>query len=299
MQNITYKTINNLNINIDLYNFINNEVVPGLNIKAEFFFTSLQKIINKTTKENISLLEIRNNMQQKIDNWHINNKQFNFTKYKKFLKNINYLQPEPANFVIKTSGVDAEIKNIAGPQLVVPITNARFTVNAINARWGSLYNALYNSDVIKNKDNTAIGDSSNAPIKAEIIKWSNNFLDKTLPLINATYSQLQSIHIKNYKPVFFLKNNKTSRLKNSSAFIASDKKGNLLMKHNNLHIELLIDKNTHIIKDVILESAISTIVDFEDSVVTVSSEEKIQAYRNFLGLIKQDLQATFKKMEKS
>ncbi len=296
MLNAQYQIIRNLSVNQDLYQFIDQEVMLGLNIKTDDFFSSLAGIVDSMQNENIQLLQIRDNLQKKIDQWHIKHQSsFDFATYKQFLQEIGYLLPEPADFSIQVDNVDDEIAIIAAPQLVVPISSARFALNAINARWGSLYDALYVSNVIANKDETAIGSSYN-PVRAQsVVRWANDFLDKTIPLADGSYSQLKSINIQLNKLEFTLLNENHTQLNNTQAFVGTTEDGNALIKNNNLHIELVIDQNTNAIKDVVLESAVTTIIDFEDSVASVSSREKIQDYRNFLALMKRDLKVTFQK----
>lgn len=296
MLNAQYRIIGNLNVNQDLYQFIDQEVMPNLNIKTDDFFSSLAGIVDSMQNENIQLLQIRDNLQKKIDQWHIKHQSsFDFETYKQFLQEIGYLLPEPADFSIQVDNVDDEIAIIAAPQLVVPISNVRFALNAINARWGSLYDALYVSNVIANKDETAIGASYN-PVRAQsVVRWANDFLDKTIPLADGSYSQLKSINIQANKLEFTLLNENHTQLSSTRAFVGTTEDGNALIKNNNLHIELVIDQNTNAMKDVVLESAVTTIIDFEDSVAGVSSREKIQNYRNFLALMKRDLKVTFQK----
>jgi malate synthase len=300
MLNAQYRIIRNLSINQDLYQFIDQEVMPGLNIKTDDFFSSLAGIVDSMQNENIQLLQIRDNLQKKIDQWHIKHQSnFDFATYKQFLQEIGYLLPEPADFSIQVDNVDDEIAIIAAPQLVVPISSARFVLNAINARWGSLYDALYVSNVIANKDKTAIGSGYN-PVRAQsVVRWANDFLDKTIPLANGSYSQLKSTNIQLNKLEFTLLNENHTQLNNTQAFVGTTEDGNALIKNNNLHIELVIDQNTNAIKDVVLESAVTTIIDFEDSVASVSSSEKIQDYRNFLALMKRDLKVTFQKGDRT
>lgn len=296
MLNTQYRIIRNLSINQDLYQFIDQEVMPGLSIKTDDFFSSLANIVDSMQDENIQLLQTRNNLQKKIDQWHIKHQSnFDFATYKQFLQEIDYLLPEPADFSIQVDNVDDEIAIIATPQLVVPISSVHFALNAINARWGSLYDALYISNVIANKDKIAIGSSYN-PVRAQsVVQWANDFLDKTIPLADGSYSQLKFINIQQNKLEFTLVNGNHTKLNNTQTFIGITEDGNALIKNNNLHIELVINQDTHTIKDVVLESAVTTIIDFEDSVATISSSEKIQAYRNFLGLMKRDLKVTFQK----
>ena len=287
-----YKNLADYQVDRNLYQFIEQEVLPGLDIKVDEFFSKLLTIVSELTKENQDLLLQRDKLQSQIDKWHKNNTgSFDLQAYKIFLEDIGYLLPKPAPFELELDQVDDEIAKIAGPQLVVPISSARFALNALNARWGSLYDTLYGSDVI---DRKIKGDER----AAQVISWSSTFLDEAIPLNSGSYDQVASIDIKSNVPIFTLKDKSTTQLKNSDSFVGSTNHS-ILIEHHNLHIELVINTDTKGIQDVILESALTTIIDFEDSVATIAGEEKINAYRNFLGLMKRDLEIKFNKGEKS
>lgn len=286
-----YQNISGFQVNRSLYQFIEQEVSPGLNIKADEFFPKLLTIVSELAQQNQDLLLQRDKMQSQIDQWHQESiGAFDLNTYKKLLQDIGYLLPKPAPFKLELDQVDDEISSIAGPQLVVPISSARFALNALNARWGSLYDALYGSDIIDRE----IQGSERA---TKVIDWANTFLDEAAPLADGSYAQVVAINTQS-APIFTLENGRTTPLKNSQSFVGSTDQS-ILIQHHNLHIELVINPETQGIKDVILESALTTIIDFEDSVATVGSEEKINAYRNFLGLMKRNLEIKFEKGGKS
>ncbi len=294
MSTHNYKTLEKFKIHQALYQFIADEVCPGLEIKTDDFFTLLVQILGELEGENQALLNKRNHLQAQIDQWHKDNPVHNPQKYKQFLQEIGYLLPKPAPFSIELDNVDKEISQIAGPQLVVPVSSARFALNAVNARWGSLYDALYGTNAIDYEQYPATKGNNAARIN-QVINWANTFLDEVVPLALGSYAQIVTVSVTQQALIFTLDNGTTTQLKDSVAFIGMSDQQNALIEHNRLHIELVIDKNTQGIKDILLESAVTTIIDFEDSVATVGSEEKINAYRHFLGLMKRDLQVSFDK----
>ena len=287
----------NLNINSALFDFINNEVIPGTGINLEDFWKNFDKIVHELTPINKKLLRKREEIQTKIDTWHKakKNEEFKKEEYINFLKSINYISEEKEDFKISTSNVDEEIALIAGPQLVVPVDNARYALNAANARWGSLYDALYGTDVIP-----GIKDKDYSPVRGEkVILYVRDFLENIFPIDGGSWKNISKIIIENNDLVFFI-NEKKFYLTNKKKFIGL--KGNkenpksVLLKNNNLHLDIIIDANSEIgktdkanISDVIIESAISTIIDNEDSVAAVDAEDKIKCYRNWLGLMKGSL----------
>ena len=295
-----------LSVSIDLEAFLKSEVLPGLDLSEDHFWNSLENIINEFSPRNKELLDIRESMQGKIDAWHLANPglEKNFDVYKDFLKDIGYLVPEGEDFKISTDNVDPEIAFIAGPQLVVPVMNARFALNAANARWGSLYDALYGTDMIS-EDNGASRAGAYNPVRGEkVIEFAKNFLDENFSLNDASFSDVLSFSVKDDQLEFGLKNGQTSILNNSDQFRGFQGSPNLpsciLLKNNNLHAEIQIDPEHSVgatdpagIKDVLLESAVTTIQDCEDSVAAVDGEDKVTVYRNWLGLMKGDLQETF------
>ena len=302
------KQLAGLTINQDLLNFIENEALPNSGITSSQFWNSFAEIINDLSGENAKLLAHRETLQSKIDNWHENNfgEKFNFATYKQFLIEIGYLAPVVDNFSIATENVDAELATIAGPQLVVPIMNARFALNAVNARWGSLYDALYGTDVISD-DNGANKTGSYNPIRGEkVIAYAKDFLDQAIPLVNGSHKDAVSYQLVEQKLVINLTNDQQSTLQNEDAFVGytgnTSQPIKLAFKHNNLHLELVFDATSEIgksdpatLSDVIIESALTTIMDCEDSVAAVDGEDKVIAYRNWLGLMKGNLTESINK----
>ena len=286
----------NLLINSILLEFVDQEVIPGTDVNAEDFWNKFDSAVHELAPINKALIEKRENIQKKIDKWHLVNKSKNSNKdeYIKFLKSINYIVEEKDDFQISTQNVDEEIAKIAGPQLVVPIDNARYALNAANARWGSLYDALYGTDVISNVDEIAKSRTYDPNRGKRVIEYAKNFLDKTFPLNNVSWKNISKISI----DVLDLKNKKQLIGYNGSM----DNPSSLLLKNNNLHVDIIIDAKSKIgstdkahISDVIIESAISTIIDNEDSVAAVDADDKVKCYRNWLGIMKGDLQTEMEK----
>ena len=247
-------------------------------------------------------------MQNQINDWHIKNRnsEFNLDEYKKFLTDIGYIYPRSEDFKIETWNVDPEIRKIAGPQLVVPVMNARFAINAVNARWGSLYDALYGTDIISD-ENGAQREGGYNPVRGDkVISFAKNFLDETIPLEKGTYDQVVKFDFIDSELLMTLNNGSKVNLKDIDKYVGYKDKGEgaygLLFKNNNLHFEIQIDRNHAIghedlagIKDILIESAITTIQDCEDSVAAVDAEDKIIVYRNWLGLMKGNLKRSFDK----
>ena len=295
-----------LSVSTDLEAFLKSEVLPGLDLSEDHFWTSLENIIIEFSPRNKELLDIRESIQGQIDAWHLANPggEKNLDVYKDFLKDIGYLLPEGDDFKITTQNVDPEISSIAGPQLVVPVMNARFALNAANARWGSLYDALYGTDMISEEDGASRAGAYN-PIRGDkVIAFSKNFLDEHFALNNASYSDVSSFSIKEGRLEVGLSNGENVNLINSEQFQgfqgSADQPSGVLLKNNNLHAEIQIDPSHSVgatdpagIKDVLLESAITTIQDCEDSVAAVDGEDKVSVYRNWLGLMKGNLKETF------
>ena len=300
-------TINNLKIDENLIKFINDEAIPGTGLDSNHFWKEFSNVVHELAPKNKNLIKKREEIQKKIDDWHLSNKDSTLdkNKYTEFLKSINYIVEEKDNFKINTSDVDEEISSIAGPQLVVPVDNARYALNAANARWGSLYDAIYGTDVIsENKVNT--WDKQRA---IEVINYVREFFDKIISIENTSWKNISKIKIENNNLVFLVED-KRHNLKNKSQFVGfSGDKSNpksILFKNNNLHIDVIIDENSKIgktdkagISDIIVESAISTIVDNEDSVAAVDSIDKVKCYRNWLGLMKGDLKTEVNKNGKT
>ena len=294
---------NGLKISSTLFEFINDEVIPSTNIKIEDFWSKFSKIVHELAPINKSLVQKREDIQKKIDDWHKSNKgkEANKIEYINFLKSIGYLIDEQDDFKIETADVDQEISSIAGPQLVVPVDNARYALNAANARWGSLYNALYGTDVISGSVNTS-WDRERAK---KVISFVKDFFDERFPLEGNVWKEISNLQVEKNKLVLYSGLNKYY-LKNNDQFIGyngeNNKPNSILIKNNNLHIDIIIDQNTDVgkidkaaISDVVVESAVSTIIDNEDSVAAVDAEDKVKCYRNWLGLMKGDLTSTFEK----
>jgi len=305
-----YIKVKNLSISEKLLNFVNNELLPNTKLKKENFWNGFDKTVHELATKNKELLEKRDELQNKIDEWHKKHKgnKFNIKEYANFLKKIGYLKKPGQDFKIKTKNVDSEIAKICGPQLVVPISNARYALNAANARWVSLYDSLYGTDVIPETKGALRGKTYN-PLRGErVIYYVRNFLDKFVPLKDKSWKDLKKIPKVN--------NNKLDlNLKNPKQFVGYKKKSKLLSSllfvNNNLHIDILFDQdgtlevnnpdgNQDIIEihDVFLESAISTICDHEDSVAAVDAQDKVIGYRNWLGMMKGNLKIEFKKQGK-
>ncbi len=296
-------TTNDLKVNKILYEFINKEALQGSNIKSEIFWKEFSQAANELAPINKNLINKRQEIQNKIDDWHKenNNKEFDKNEYISFLKSISYIVENKDNFKISTDNVDLEISTIAGPQLVVPVDNARYALNAANARWGSLYDALYGTDVIPGEK----GNSLNQDRANNVISYVRNFLDQTFCIDNSSWSKITKFQIENNELTLF-ENEEKKYLKNKNQFIGyngdKSKPTSILLINNNLHIDIIIDPESVIgkkdqanISDIIIESAISTIIDNEDSVAAVDAEDKVKCYRNWLGLMKGDLEANIEK----
>jgi len=305
-----YIKIKNLSISEKLLNFVNNELLPKTKINKEKFWNGFNKYVHELTPKNKTLLETREKLQKTIDDWHKDRKgeKFDLKKYTQFLKKIGYLNKTGKNFKIKTKNIDAEIAKVCGPQLVVPISNARYALNASNARWVSLYDSLYGTDIIPETKGAARGKIYN-PIRGQkVIEYARNLLDKYVPLKDKSWKDISEIPKIN--------NNKLNlKLKNPKQFVGYAKKSSnlssLLLINNNLHIDIIFDLDGTLevnnsdgnqdkasIHDIFLESAISTICDHEDSIAAVDAEDKVLGYKNWLGLMKGNLIVEFQKKGK-
>ena len=301
-----YIKINNLKVSEELSKFINDELLKDTSVTIEKFWSGLEKALNELVPKNRELIKFRENLQKKIDVWHIKNKgkEINLDEYKKFLFEIGYLKKEGPDFKIETENVDEEIRNIAGPQLVVPVMNARYTLNAANARWMSLYDSLYGTDIIEQSEDSV--SERYDPLRGEmVIKYGRDFLDKYFSLAGLSWKQITSLAVKHGK-LKVLKGADIFDLQDENKFVGhrgeSDNPSAIILKNNNLHIEVLKDTRAFAaqqdhagISDIILESAVTTICDNEDSVAAVDSEDKIICYRNWLGLMKGNLKSKFEK----
>ncbi len=297
-----YVLLGKLSISSKLLNFVNDELLPGTGVAKENFWNGLDKCAHELAPKNRKLLEFRENLQKKIDVWHRNKRaeKIDIKEYSTFLSEIDYLKNEREKFIIETKNVDGEISSIAGPQLVVPVMNARYSLNAANARWGSLYNALYGTDVISESNGAELGKKYNHTRGEKVIQYARNILDAYIPLQKGSW--------KNIKEIPKVENSQLNlKLKNPEQFVGYTKKLNnlssLLFVNNNLHIDITFDPDGTLeifnpegnqdkaaIHDVFLESAITTIMDHEDSVAAVDAEDKVHGYKNWLGLMKGDLQ---------
>ena len=304
-----YQNVNNLRISEELLSFVNNELLKGLKISPEKFWSGFDNVVHELAPKNKELIQIREDLQKKIDDWHIKNKgnEINIEEYKKFLKEIGYLKDEGPDFKIETKNVDDEISKIAGPQLVVPIMNARYALNAANARWVSLYDSLYGTDIIESEEG---GSERYDPNRGqEVIKYVREFFDKYIPIDGTSWKNIAGLKIVS-KELVILKDNKEYKLKNADKFIGHrgdvNKPEAIILKNNNLHFEIIINPKAFSaahdiagISDIIAESAVSTICDNEDSVAAVDAEDKVACYRNWLGLMKGDLKIQFEKNGKN
>ena len=302
----------NLQISETLVNFIENEALPNTNVSAERFWNKLELILNQFVPLNQKLLETRSIMKNQIDSFYLENtgKTINQDQYINFLRKINYIVPVGNNFTIETQNVDPELALKAGPQLVVPVTNARYALNAANARWGSLYDALYGTDAISEEGNAQKTSSYNPSRGKKVVDYGRDFLDKNFKLENSSHKDVKTYKIENGNLIIKSNDNTNTQLSDTNQYVgyqgSEDNPSCILLKNNNLHVEILINKNGNIgstdnagIDDIIIESALTTIQDCEDSVATVDAEDKVLAYKNWLGLMKGNLEDTFEKNGKT
>lgn len=301
-----YKQVGNLKVAPVLHQFINEEALPGSGLSTENFWSDFEALVTELTPVNKRLLEKRDQLQAQINAWHQENPDGDFSEYKSFLTRIGYLEDKTEDFLISTEGVDSEIAYQAGPQLVVPVNNARYAINAANARWGSLYDALYGTDAIS-EENGASRTSSYNPIRGEkVIAFAKNFLDAVVPLVQSSHAEVVQYSLENGKLVAQLNDGSLTELQEEEKFVGyqgeEESPDALLFKNNGLHFEVQIDRTDSIgktddagVKDILMEAALTTIMDCEDSVAAVDAEDKVDVYRNWLGLMKGDLTSTFKK----
>jgi len=285
-----------------LYNFITDEAIPGTGLSADTFWAAMNSIIHDLAPRNRELLAKRDHIQAQIDQWHLDRKgqAFDLNAYKAFLTEIDYLLPEGDDFVAETTDVDPEMATMAGPQLVVPVMNARFALNAANARWGSLYDALYGTDAISNDGGAEAGKTYNPVRGAKTIAFARNFLDQSTPLASGSHKDSTGYSIAEGALVVSLRDGSQTTLAHPEKLIgftgeAANPTG-ILFKNNGLHFEVQIDRSHLIgkddaagVKDIVMESALTTIMDCEDSVAAVDAADKTIIYRNWLGLMKGDL----------
>lgn len=301
--------VEGLQIADSLYQLVENEITPGTDVSSQQFWLGLAAILKDLVPVNRELLAKRDHLQAKIDEWHSSNRDFDAQSYHAFLTEIGYLVAEGDEFSIETTGIDPEIASVAGPQLVVPVNNARFALNAANARWGSLYDALYGTDAMG--QGLATGQGFDVERGTAVIQWAAGFLDHALPLTQGSHQQVREYSLQQTAAAaslqITLESGESTELQVPESFIGynADNGLVLLFVHHGLHIELHIDRNDKIgemspagVKDVVLESALSTIMDCEDSVAAVDAEDKVLVYRNWLGLMKAELEESFEKAGK-
>ncbi|RZO96022.1 MAG: malate synthase G [Gammaproteobacteria bacterium] len=303
MERIQY---GNLKVTKELDDLLEKEILPGLDVSKEEFWSSFNKIADEFVPLNNSLLEHREDLQKQIDKWHLDRKgqEHNHDEYKSFLKEIGYWEESIKEFEITTTNVDPEITHIAGPQLVVPVMNARFSLNAANARWGSLYDALYGTDMISEAGGAERAGAYNRERGNKVIDFSKTFLDEIIPLETGNFRDVTSFEVNDGKLELTLSNQSKVGLKDDGKFVGfngePENPSGILFKNNNLHLEVQVDKEDSVgkddpagIKDILIESAVTTIQDCEDSVAAVDAEDKVIVYKNWLGLMKGDLKETF------
>ncbi|TXH84041.1 MAG: malate synthase G [Rhizobium sp.] len=291
---------NGLQIEPVLYDFLVKEALPGSGVDPDVFFAGFSEIVHDLAPRNRELLAKRDRMQEALDDWYRKNgAPIDLAAYEAFLRDIGYIVPEGPAFTISTANVDPEISEIAGPQLVVPVMNARYALNAANARWGSLYDALYGTDAIPESDGAEKGKGYNPKRGEKVIAWVRDFLDSAVPLDGASWKDVAGLAVKNGALAITTKGG-AAKLADGSHFAGylgdTAAPTHILLKQNGIHIEVVIDASTAIgktdpagISDVRLESAITTIMDCEDSIAAVDAEDKAEVYRNWLGLMKGDL----------
>ncbi|WP_456272500.1 malate synthase G [Bacillus sp. AK031] len=299
-----YVVCGDLKIADVFYDFINSEVLPGSGVQN--FWAKFEELVKELTPENKALLEERDEIQKRLNKWHQENNEFDPQKYQSFLKKINYIEDEADDFVITTTNVDDEIAMQAGPQLVVPVNNARYALNAANARWGSLYDALYGTDAIPEEDGCERGASYNPKRGERVIEFAKQFLDDTVRLTEGSHKEVIHYRLVANKLKAHLEDGKIVELMDPLKFAGyngiPEDPSVLLIKNNNLHFEIQLDREHSIgrtdkagVKDIIMESALTTIMDCEDSVAAVDADDKVEVYRNWLGLLTGSLTTTFKK----
>src|SRR6201986_3520031 len=301
-------SVGNLRVAQALYDFINTEALPGTDIDPDSFWAGVDKVVTDLQPQNQDLLARRDQLQAQIDKWHRQHviEPLDPEAYREFLTEIGYLQPEPADFTITTAGVDDEITTTAGPQLVVPVLNARFALNAANARWASLYDALYGTDVIPESDGAEKGTSYNQVRGDKVIAYARKFLDEAVPLASGSWTDATGLSLEDGQLQVATAEGAVG-LASPEKFIGytgelGSPDWSVLLVNHGLHIEILIDPESPVgktdeagIKDVVLESAITTIMDFEDSVAAVDADDKVLGYRNWLGLTRGDPPAKARK----
>lgn len=300
--------IGGLQVAKQLADFVNGEVLPKIGMKAEDFWSGFEAIIDDLSPENAALLKKRDELQAKIDAWHQGRKgePHDAASYKAFLIKLGYLVPEGEDFVVTTENVDTEIAEQAGPQLVVPVKNARFALNAANARWGSLYDALYGTDAISEDDGATRAGGYNPVRGAKVIAFGRQLLDEAVALGQGSHRDAKQYQVVDGKLQVTLTDGSSVGLANPEKFVGykgdAANPESILLKNNGLHIEIQVDPSSPIgqgdaagVKDIVLEAAVTTIQDCEDSIAAVDAEDKVETYRNWLGLVNGDLEESFNK----
>jgi malate synthase len=304
-------SVHGLQVDRELKTFIDEQVLPGTGVDTGDFWAGFDRIVQELAPKNAALLAERDRLQAAMDDWHRANpgpldKKARQKAYRKHLEKIGYLVEEPGDVKAKTKNVDAELAAQAGPQLVVPITNARYALNAANARWGSLYDALYGTDALPETEGAEKGPGYNPVRGAKVIEYARYVLDRTAPLAKGSHVDSTGYRVESGALVVTLKDGTTTSLKKNKHFIgyqgAADAPSSVLLEHNGLHLDIRIDRETPIgksdpagVADLVIESALSTILDLEDSVAVVDAADKVQAYGNWLGILKGTLTETFVK----
>lgn len=298
----------NFQTNQQFYTFINDEVLPHTSLNQNKFWNDLEFLVAELTPVNQQLLKTRHHLQNQLDDWHLRHQGNNFDaqEYQNFLTEIGYLVQEGEDFTIETDNVDEEITTIAGPQLVVPVKNARFALNAANARWGSLYDALYGTDVIPQTEGLKVGNKHNRARELRVIHYAKDFLDEIFPLTSGSHHDVTSYVVYYNNLLAFFEDGCSTGLQNPKQFVAlcghKSDPSCIVLKNNGLHVEIQIDRSHFIgandlanVSDIKVEAAVSTIMDFEDSIAAVDAEDKVEVYRNWLGLVQGTLEASFQK----
>jgi malate synthase len=286
-----YVKVGHLQVAPVLHEFINKEAIPESGVSSDDFWSGLEAIIHNLAPENKALLQKRDEIQNKIHEWHKQNSSIDPDTYKSFLKELNYIEPDVGDFEVSTEDIDDEIAVQAGPQLVVPVNNARYAINAANARWGSLYDALYGTDAISEENGAEITGDYNPVRGDKVIAYSKEFLDETAPLDNGSHKDVKAYQVIDGKLDAKLANEERAGLKDLSqlaGFVGQpDAPKGVLLRNHGLHLEIQIDHNHPIgqtdqagVKDILVESAVTTIMDFEDSVTAVDADDKVEVYRN-------------------
>jgi malate synthase len=307
-----YQDVGGLKVARALYDFIADEVLPGTGIAADTFWAGFGKLVGEYSPRIRAQLQIRDDLQEKIDSYHLGHRgrPFDPADYEKFLREIGYLVPEPPDFSIATENVDDEIALVPGPQLVVPVSNPRYVLNAANARWGSLYEALYGTDAISSADGGERGKGYNKIRGARVVAWGRDFLDASVPLAGASHKDVTAYHVADGKLVAKLADGTEAGLKNPAQFRAYRGEANaptaILLRNNGLHLEIVIDRTSRTgaddpagVSDIVIEAALTAIMDLEDSVAAVDAADKVGLYRNLLGLMQGTFSATIEKNGKT